>query len=112
MNIFRQSDIECTKDCSGEGVVRVEKYIGMILMVAACIIVLLIGAVRTEMEWMLNIVTRSILGTIAIYFINMTLNFWGISLGVGINALTILTSGTLGIPGLLALYGIGIYQML
>ena len=34
----------------------------------------------------------------------------GVSLGVGINALTILTSGILGFPGLLALYGIGIYN--
>lgn len=89
-----------------------EKYLGIILIVSACVVVLLIGAVRTQMEWMLNVVMRSILGTIAIYFVNMMLDFVGISLGVGINALTILTCGILGIPGLLALYGVGIYQML
>ena len=55
---------------------------------------------------------RGVLGTIAIYFINGGLATLGISLGVGINAVTVLTSGFLGIPGLLALYGLGIYQML
>lgn len=89
-----------------------EKYLGIILIVAACVVVLLIGSVRSQMEWMLNVVMRSVLGTIAIYFINIMLDFVGISLGVGINAMTILTCGILGIPGLLALYGVGIYQML
>ena len=85
---------------------------GIILIVGACIVVLLIGAVRGNMEWMLNIVLRSIMGTLVIHFTNMALAVVGISLGVGINALTILTSGILGVPGLLALYGIGIYKVL
>lgn len=85
---------------------------GTLFIVFACIGVLFIGAMRRKLEWLLNFVTRSILGTIAIYFINMGLTTLGISLGVGINAVTILTSGILGIPGLVALYAIGIYQML
>lgn len=64
------------------------------------------------MEQVLNILLRGILGTIAIYFINAALQAAGISLGVGINAITVLTSGVLGFPGLLALYGIGIYRIL
>ena len=84
----------------------------MILIAGACIAVLLIGAVRGKMEWMLNIVMRSILGAIGIYFTNMALAAVGISLGIGINILTVLTSGILGIPGLFALYAIGIYRML
>ena len=55
---------------------------------------------------------RAILGTIAMYFINSALNRLGVPLGVGINAATVLTSGILGFPGLLALYGIGIYKIL
>lgn len=85
---------------------------GIILIVGACIVVLLIGAVRGKMEWMLNIVLRSIMGALMIHFTNMALAVVGVSLGVGINALTILTSGILGFPGLLALYGIGIYKVL
>lgn len=87
-------------------------YMGTLLIVFACIGVLLIGAIRKKTEWLLNVVMRSILGTIAIYFINIVLGTFGISLGVGINAVTILTSGILGIPGLFALYGIGIYRLL
>lgn len=85
---------------------------GTLLIILACIGVLLIGAIRKKVEWLLNLVMRSILGTIAIYFINMALAVFGITLGVGINAATVLTSGILGFPGLLALYGIGIYRLL
>lgn len=64
------------------------------------------------MEQILNIILRGILGTIAIYFINYALAAAGLSLGVGINVFTVLTSGILGFPGLLVLYGIGIYRIL
>ncbi len=64
------------------------------------------------MERMLNVIMRGILGTIAIYFINSMLESMGISLGVGVNVFTALTSGILGIPGVLALYAIGIYKVL
>lgn len=63
-------------------------------------------------EWFLNLAMRSILGTIAMYFINGALASMGLVLQVGINAVTILTTGILGIPGLLALYGIGLYRIL
>lgn len=74
--------------------------------------VLLAVAIRGKSEWLLNLVMRGILGLIAIYFINMTLGSVDIVTTVGVNAVTILTTGILGIPGLLALYGVGIYQLL
>jgi len=89
-----------------------EKYIGTILIAAVCAIALLVGALRKKSEWLLNILLRGVLGTIAVYFINQTLSDMGIEVGVGINAVTILTSGFLGFPGVAALYGIGFYQML
>ncbi|MCM1044765.1 MAG: pro-sigmaK processing inhibitor BofA family protein [Candidatus Gastranaerophilales bacterium] len=89
-----------------------ENETGMLLIIGACIIVLLIGAVRKKVEWLLNFALRSILGTVAIYFVNGALESIGISLGVGINITTVLTSGILGIPGLVALYGIGFYRIL
>ena len=55
---------------------------------------------------------RSILGTILMYFANSMLAASGISLGVGINAVTVLTSGILGLPGIAALYAIGFYKIL
>lgn len=64
------------------------------------------------MEKILNVLLRAILGTIAMFFINAALENAGISLGVGINSATVLTTGILGFPGLLALYGFGIYRAL
>ena len=64
------------------------------------------------MEKILNLVMRAILGTIAMYFINSVLDRMGVSLGVGINAATVLTSGILGFPGVAMLYGINFYMLL
>ena len=64
------------------------------------------------MEKIINFVMRGILGTIAIYFINMALERMGISAGVGINAATVLTSGILGTPGVALLYGISFYGIM
>lgn len=64
------------------------------------------------MERVINFVMRCVIGTIAMYFINTFLEGAQISLHVGINAATVLTSGILGFPGLFMLYGIGIYRLL
>ncbi len=89
-----------------------ENGIGMLVIAVACGVVLFIGVMRQRMEWLLNITMRSILGTVAMYFVNSTLTSAGIALGVGINPVTILTCGILGFPGFLALYGLGIYKLL
>ena len=62
------------------------------------------------MERIINFIMRCVLGTIAMYFINTILAGTQLSLNVGINAVTVLTSGFLGIPGLIMLYGIGLYK--
>lgn len=85
---------------------------GMVALVAICAIVLFMGVMKRKMEWLLNVLMRSILGTIAIYFVNGVLAGMGISLGVGINPLTVLTSGILGFPGLVAIYSVGFYNYL
>ena len=85
---------------------------GIVAILTICAVIIFIGVMKSRMEWLLNIFMRSILGTIAIYFINNALAGAGISLGVGINPVTVLTSGILGIPGLAAVYGIGIYNYL
>ncbi|MCM1541081.1 MAG: pro-sigmaK processing inhibitor BofA family protein [Blautia sp.] len=85
---------------------------GTVIIIGACVAVLLVGAVKRKTEWMLNVLMRGILGTIAIYFINNALTGFGIPVEVGINPVTVLTSGILGFPGLAALYGIGIYKIL
>lgn len=82
------------------------------LIGAVCIIVLLIITFRTKVEFIINLVLRSVLGTIAIYFINGLLTWGGIAVMVGINPVTVLTSGILGFPGVILLFGIGFYKLL
>ena len=65
-----------------------------------------------KMEWLLNGCLRSVLGAIIIYFVNGILKKQGIDVGIGINSITLLTTGILGFPGLAALYGIGFFHFL
>lgn len=89
-----------------------ENMLGVTAVIVICGAVLIIGVMKRKMEWILNIFMRSILGTLAIYFINDGLASMGINVGVGINPLTVLTSGILGLPGLAAIYGMGFYRFL
>lgn len=87
-------------------------YIGAIMITVSCILVLLIGAFRKKKEWIINFILRSVIGTVSIFFINGFLISQGISIAIGINPITVLTSGILGFPGLIMLYGINLYTFL
>lgn len=89
-----------------------EGNISVWLIIIAGTAVLLLGAMKKKMEWLLNFIMRSVMGIISIHFINAALAGMGISLGIGINPVSILTIGILGVPGFLVLYGLGIYKLL
>lgn len=59
-----------------------------------------------------NFIIRAILGMGLIYFINQYLLPTDNTLNVGLNAISFLTTGSLGIPGVCLLYGILFYQNL
>ncbi len=85
---------------------------GMLAIIGVCLIVLLIGAMGRKVEWVVNFILRAVMGTVGIYFMNYLLAAKQISIAVGINPLTILTSGILGFPGIAVLYGIHFFKML
>ncbi len=60
----------------------------------------------------LNFFIRAIVGMALIFFINQYVLPDDSSINVGLNAVSFLTSGTLGIPGVGLLYGIMWYQIL
>jgi len=66
------------------------------------------------MKWfsdlILNFFVRMIVGVTLIFFINQFLASKDIALSVGINLVTAVTSGTLGVPGVCLLYGIVFYK--
>lgn len=59
-----------------------------------------------------NFIVRGIIGSAMIFFINEFLSAQGVSVQVGLNPWTILTSGVLGTPGVALLYGISFYGIL
>lgn len=89
-----------------------DNYMGGLMIVGACIFVLMIGAFRKKKEWIINFIFRSVIGTVAIFFLNGFLVSQGLSIAIGINPITVLTSGVLGLPGLIMLYGINLYKFL
>lgn len=85
---------------------------GMLAILGVCLIVLVIGALGRKVEWLVNFILRAVMGTVGIYFINYFLASQQLSFAVGINPLTVLTSGLLGFPGVAVLYGIHFFKML
>lgn len=57
-----------------------------------------------------NFIVRAVVGAALIFFINQFLTDYGIDVTVGINPVTVVTSGTLGVPGVALLYGISFYH--
>ena len=55
---------------------------------------------------------RAVVGMALIFFINQYVLPSDSSINVGLNAVSFLTSGTLGIPGVCLLYGIMCYRIL
>lgn len=58
---------------------------------------------RTQV--LVNFVVRAVIGTALIFFVNQFLNARGIDIRVGMNPVTVVTSGVLGTPGVALLYG-------
>ena len=57
-------------------------------------------------EYILTFMLRVILGAAAILIVNQLLGKAGIELCVGMNPLSLVTTGILGLPGIALLYGI------
>lgn len=93
-------------------VIDMEKFGGGAAILFVCVLVLLIGAFGRRIEWIINFVLRAVMGTIGIYFLNNFLMARQISVAVGINPMTVLTSGILGFPGVVVLYGINFFKVL
>ena len=81
---------------------------GILMIGAACLLVLLVAAMRSKTQIFLNFILRAVLGLLLIYFVNSFLDGRGIQVHVGLGAVSLFVSGALGAPGVLLLYGIWI----
>ncbi|MCI8639778.1 MAG: Pro-sigmaK processing inhibitor BofA [Coprococcus sp.] len=62
--------------------------------------------------FLVNFVVRAIVGMGIIFFVNQFLDYRNIPVSVGLNIISFLTTGTLGVPGVCLLYGVMFYQLM
>ncbi len=62
--------------------------------------------------FLVNFIIRALVGMILIFFIDRYVIPDDSAVNVGLNALSFLTTGSLGIPGVCLLYGIMCYRIL
>ena len=89
-----------------------EIYQGAFVIIAVLAIVMLIMAVKTNSSLILNFVLRSVSGSLLIFGVNYLLEIMNYSVTIGLNLGSVLTSGILGFPGIILLFGIKIYSLL
>lgn len=89
-----------------------ERFVSFLIILAALSAVLLIGALRKRAEHLLTFLFRLVTGTMMIYFVNLAVASYNMQFAIGINPVTVLTSGILGFPGVLLLYGINLLHLL
>lgn len=79
---------------------------GMICLAGVCAFILLIAGWQKRMAVLKNFFLRLVTGMAVIFAGNIILAKTGIDVSVGMNPISILTAGTLGLPGVAMLYGI------
>lgn len=89
-----------------------DNNMGAFFIIGILILVLLIGAMKNRGEWIVNFLLRGVLGMMSIYFANLLFASFVPGMKLGYNPITFLTSGILGFPGLIVLYGINFFKVL
>ena len=59
-----------------------------------------------------NLFVRVVVGIALVFFVNEFMSLQEVPVQVGINPITVLTSGILGVPGVALLYGLSFYGIL
>ncbi len=83
-----------------------EFMVSFALVAGICVLVLVIAMLKRRAQFLLNFLVRMTLGAICITFVNDLLASQGIGLAVGLNPVSLLTSGILGFGGVALLYAI------
>lgn len=81
-------------------------FIGIIVV---CIVFIGVCLLRRRPDLIVDFALRASIGTAGIYLLNLLLRGKGYDINVGINGMTVLANGLLGLPGFLLLYGLAIY---
>lgn len=84
-------------------------YTGVLWIAGILGIILIMGMIKSKAEWIINLILRGVAGMLGIYFVNMLAAGSLPEISLGYNGITFLISGILGMPGVLLMYGIGLY---
>lgn len=76
------------------------------ILAGMCALVLLISVMKKKAQFFLNFLLRAGVGTALVMWLNSILANQGIAVSVGLNFWSLLTSGSLGIPGVALLFAI------
>lgn len=88
-----------------------QKY-GMIAIAGICLVVLFMGIMKQKARILAVFLTRAAVGIVGITIVNKVLQTQGVAVAVGINPVSVLTVGSLGISGFALLYGVLFYRLL
>lgn len=85
-----------------------ENYI-LIGIIVACLVFILVCAVKRRPDLIVSFALRASVGTAGIYLLDLIMRSKGININVGINTASVLVNGFLGLPGFIMLYGLAYY---
>lgn len=80
-----------------------------IIIIIISVVLLIISIIKQRFDLLVNFGLRIVAGFLAIYILNTILQLFSLDLTVGINALTALVIGILGLPGFALLYGLAFF---
>lgn len=81
-------------------------YEEYMVIIGACALIFLIIILRQKAFWIVNLVLRAATGILFVLVCNTWMDKQHIIGKVGLNVISLLTSASLGIPGVMGLYGI------
>jgi inhibitor of the pro-sigma K processing machinery len=87
---------------------NMENYI-LIGIIVACLIFIAVCVIRRRPDLIVDFGLRASIGTAGIYLLDLILRSKGFDINVGVNGVSVLTNGLLGLPGFLLLYGLAFY---
>jgi len=82
------------------------------ILAGVCGVVLLVLLLKKKMRFFLDFLLRTGIGAVTILWVNSVLSQQGLQIAVGLNFWSLLTSGSLGIPGVALLFAISAMQNL
>ena len=85
---------------------------GMLMIVLMCGVLLVTVMRGKRVDMMIGFILRVLCGVVCIYIVNHLMNYFQYSGTLGFNRYTLLASGLLGLPGVIALYAIKIVSLL